>query len=390
MIIVKKIATPLILYALFITKNIKKLMKTYLSIGLFAALLILITSCKQIGNSQQVISTENKDIFGIDSLEYEIDNAQSIEFETLSDKDMWLKVVHGEQMPYQLKRLIDSYNAFVIQNSIMTDFDMLMRIGLEPRDVIKKVEGINIERITDPEVRAKIKDYKQEMLFLLSVNPDSVDHNEHNPWRVKDQLYAYLSKKYYITTFGEINEDTYWDEYNNCSSVPEMSELIKKRGNPNMVKELKDRYEKATDFDARCVYAIELAHAYEADKDSWGEDFKSPAIPIMEALMKEQKYSVYLNELWQKWRVLYQDSKGASKDSTIPNRLYNAYRNMCCCTVLSYLEKNPQDIKAVNCFLTMASKENIFREGEFSYGNQNAIEKYYLFPEIYHEDKDEE
>ena len=167
-------------------------MKTYLNIGLFAALLILITSCKQIGNSQQVISTENKDIFGIDSLEYEIDNAQSIEFETLSDKDMWLKVVHGEQMPYQLKRLIDSYNAFVIQNSIMTDFDMLMRIGLEPRDVIKKVEGINIERITDPEVRAKIKDYKQEMLFLLSVNPDSVDHNEHNPWRVKDQLYAYL------------------------------------------------------------------------------------------------------------------------------------------------------------------------------------------------------
>ena len=38
----------------------------------------------------------------------------------------------------------------------------------------------------------------------------------------------------------------------------------------------------------------------------------------------------------------------------------------------------------------MACKENILREGEFSYGNQNAIEKYYLFPEIYQEDKDEE
>jgi hypothetical protein len=245
----------------------------------------------------------------------------------------------------------------------MTDFDLLMRLGLEPQDIIQKVEKLDVGRIQDAEVQAKLKDYKQEMLFLLRVDADSVDHNEHNPWIAKDELYAYLSKKFYITTFGEINVDEYWDEYNNCPSVPEMSELTANRGNPNMVKELKSKYNMATDFDARCVYAIELAHAYEADRDSWGEDFRSPAIPIMEALMKEQKYSVYLNELWQKWRVLYQDSKGASKDSTIPNRLYNAYRNMCCCTVLSYIKKNPQDIKAINCFLTMACKENIFREG---------------------------
>lgn len=362
-----------------------KLMKTNFSIELVAALLMLITGCRQNPNVPQV---ENVDPFGIDSLEMEIDTSSHIVIGTLTDKDMWLKIEPEEQMPDQLKRLIDSYNASVVQNSIMTDFDLLMRLGLEPQDIIQKVEKLDVGRIQDAEVQAKLKDYKQEMLFLLRVDADSVDHNEHNPWIAKDELYAYLSKKFYITTFGEINVDEYWDEYNNCPSVPEMSELTANRGNPNMVKELKSKYNMATDFDARCVYAIELAHAYEADRDSWGEDFRNPAIPIMEALMKEQKYSVYLNELWQKWRVLYQDSKGASKDSTIPNRLYNAYRNMCCCTVLSYIKKNPQDIKAINCFLTMACKENIFREGQFSYGNQNAVEKYYLFPEIYVNDED--
>ena len=109
----------------------------------------------------------------------------------------------------------------------------------------------------------------------------------------------------------------------------------------------------------------------------------------MESLMKERKYSLYLNELWQKWRVLYQNSKGASKDSEIPNIIYNEFRNICACTVLAYIEKHPDDIKAINEFLVIACKENILREGEFSYGNQNAVEKYYLFHEIYDKDNDE-
>ncbi len=103
----------------------------------------------------------------------------------------------------------------------------------------------------------------------------------------------------------------------------------------------------------------------------------------MKSQMMEQKYSLYLNELWATWRVLYQDSMGSSKDSEIPNRLYNAYRNLCACTILSYLKENDQDIHATNVFLVLACKENILREGQYRYGNQAAVEKYYLFPEIY-------
>lgn len=101
--------------------------------------------------------------------------------------------------------------------------------------------------------------------------------------------------------------------------------------------------------------------------------------PYQFKLMNEKKYSIYLNELWQKWRVLYQSSKGASKNSEIPNWIYNDYRNVCCSTILSYIEGHPDDIMAINEFLVMACKENVLRYGVFEYGNQYVVEKYYLF-----------
>ncbi len=305
-----------------------------------------------------------------------------IEIGTLSDKDQWLRVNRSE-LSTQAKRLVDAYNAAVVLNSVITDFDLQMRDYLVD-DVVEAIKRIDITRVQDQEVRTKLKAYKKEMLYLLSVDPGIVDQNVHNPWKARDDLYSFLSEKYHVSTFGVLDEDEYWKDYNNSPSVAEWERLRRKRGNSNMVKEILQKYKNAKDFNARCIYAIELGHAYEADMDAWkGTEYKNPAIPYMEVLMNQKKYSLYLNEIWHKWRVLYQDSKGASKDSEIPNSLYNEYRNMCCCTILSYIEKHPQDIMAINEFLVMACNNNILREGEFDYGNQNAVEKYYLFPEIY-------
>jgi hypothetical protein len=52
-----------------------------------------------------------------------------------------------------------------------------------------------------------------------------------------------------------------------------------------------------------------------------------------------------------------------------------------------YIEEHPEDIKAINEYLVMACKNNILREGEFDYGNQYVVEKYYLFPEYYAKNK---
>ena len=353
------------------------------AIAFVAALLIMVFGCGQ-NNRKQQSGSNNINLISLDSLTND-SLGHYKEFMALSNENLWLRVNSSTQKSDIINRLVDAYNASVVQNSIMTDFDLQMR-GHDLNAIIKAISSIDVTRVKDEEVLNKLKDYKREMLYLLSVNPDSVNQEIHNPWKAKDDLYAYLSKKYYIHTFGMLDEDQYWDEYYNCKSVPEWAELRDKRGNDKMVEELKKKYYNAKDFDARCIYAIELGHAYVADLDSWKsvDGFsQNPAIPIMESLMNESKYSLYLNELWQKWRVLYQSEKGASKDSEIPNWIYNDYRNNCCCTIISYIEKHPQDIKAINEFLVMACKENILRYGEFEYGNQYVVEKYYLFPEVY-------
>lgn len=354
-----------------------------------AYLVIMTSMMMSVGcSNKNKQSTQNENENGVTN---NTDSCYDIEIGTISDMDMWLRMPLTDLKTEQSKRLADAYNAAVVMNSLITDFDLQMRLDFEYDNTIEAIKQMDISKVKDQETLSKLKDYKKEMLYLLSVNPDSVNQEIHNPWKAKDDLYAYLSKKYHVHTFGTLNEDKYWDEYNNCPGVPEWAELREKRGNDKMVDVLKKKYKNATDFDARCIYAIELGHAYEADMDSWGEeDYQNPAVPIMESLMKERKYSLYLNELWQKWRVLYQNSKGASKDSEIPNNIYNDFRNICACTILSYIEGHPNDIYAINEFLVMACKENILREGEFSYGNQNAVEKYYLFHEIYEKDKDEQ
>lgn len=58
-------------------------------------------------------------------------------------------------------------------------------------------------------------------------------------------------------------------------------------------------------------------------------------------------------------------------------------RLICANTILRYLIDHPNDIMAVNQFVVMSSHWDIFREGEFSYGNQNAMDSWTLFPERY-------
>ena len=311
-----------------------------------------------------------------DSIEY------VFEVNTISDIDLWITGNPTEVQSEQMTRLIDAYNSFVVLNSIITDFDLQMRFEGEYENVVKAIKELDICQVRDSETLSELTAYKNEMLYLLTEDVDSIDTDIHNPWRAEYELRTFLVSKYHVNTFATLTEEMYSEIYDNCSSVPEWPELIKRRGEKNLVTELKHKYNSTTNFDARCIFAIELAHAYEADIDSWADDdYCNPAVPIMESLMEEKRYSLYLYELWLKWRVLYQSSMGFSKDSEIPNRIYNEYRRMCLCSILSHIKNNKEDIMAINVFIVMAYKDNILREGPYKYGNQYAVEEYNLFQE---------
>ena len=360
-------------------------MRKIINVCAIAIFILFCVSCNQHAGSTRNNSTVDETILD-DSLSNDT-STYSIKLPTLSDLDFWLQNNNSTTDPEKINRLTDAYNATVVMNSLITDFDLQMRFDSEYENVVKAIENINLTHIKDTETLSKINKYKQELLYALRNETDSINQNIHNPWKANDDLYVYLSEKYHVTTFGPLDIDSLLEKFNNCPSVPEWMELIKKRGNDDMVAELEEKYRNAKDFDARCIYAIELAHAYEAAWDSWPDDaHRNPAVSKMESLMKEQHFSLYLLEIWKKWRVLYQDSEGSSKDSEIPNHIYNEYRKICARTMLSHIDKHPNDIMAINFFLVLAFKENILREGVYEFGNQYVIEKYDLFNEKYRDE----
>lgn len=351
-------------------------MKRDLVLILIGITTCLITSCttKTSNKSSATNNRQNKDSTAInnDSLEH------PIILETLSDINQWFKIKPEDAKSEQESRLIDVYNSAVIWASILTDFDLQNRFEFENENVLDAVKTINVSIVKDQEIREKLSAYKNEMIYFMSANSNDADQDIHDPWKAAQDLYRYISKKFHVTSFGKLDSDTYWKEYGACSSVPEWDKLKKKRGEADLYEKMKSKCKAAKDIDARCVYAIELAHAYFSKRKS---EVIDPPTQILESIMNEKRYSLYLNELWQKWRVLYQESKGASKDSEIPNSYYNKFRNICATTIFLHIRKHPKDIKAINQFLVIACNDNILREGEFEYGNQGILEKAKLFPE---------
>lgn len=305
------------------------------------------------------------------------DTAFDLGYSTISDRDLWLRANPSSANRKLIRRLTDAFNASVAMNSIITDFDMLLRFPRMDEAVAEAIKSIDVTQVKDPEVAAKLQAYKKEMLYLLSVDPDSVNQDIHNPWIVTENLHAYLTKKYNVGTFGTFSKDAFQKRYKNCASVPELMSLRKKRGSEHMIEPLREKYQNAKDFDARCAYIIELAYAYDSNHEAWIDTISHddtdyiPTIHIMESVIREKKYSRYLNELWLKWRKMKQFCRGASKDSSIPNCVYNEFRNMCASAILSHIAKHPHDIMAINEFLTLAYRENILREGGY-FGNTSA------------------
>lgn len=226
--------------------------------------------------------------------------------EMLSDKNLWFKVKPSDAKSDLERKLIDLYNASVVQNSIMTDVDI-------------------------------------ELLY-----------------KEKDAEIVDAIKKIDVTEWRQLIER-------------------KQKEEEGLDEELQRKYDEATDFDARCIYALELFPFLDTECEY---DFESPARIIMESLMKEKRYSLYLYEVWLTWRDALQSTYGGSRYSVKANYLYNAYRNICAHTIFNHIKQHPQDMKAINQFLAMAMQENKQRsEGTVFFGNQYYFQEYNLFVE---------
>ena len=142
-------------------------------------------------------------------------------------------------------------------NSMFSDYEIVLLSNSECENEEVAMKNIKFEQyIKDAETLSKLNKYKQDLNNFLIVDIETLDPEVHSPWKSKDDLFEYLSQKYNLNTFGNLTPEIYTENYFNCPSVPEYKELITKRGDKNIVAELREKYENAKDFNARCIYAI--------------------------------------------------------------------------------------------------------------------------------------
>lgn len=306
---------------------------------------------------------------------------------TLSDSIVWLCEDGINIDDPSILKLVDLYNTSIATNNIFSDFDLYNRMDFVEEDVVNAIQTVDFTIIRNEHYKDSLENYRKKMLFLIGKDPSQFDMDVDNPYIYREAMTDLIESE--IQPFYEGIDYEYFDSaYFNNEKVVGLRDYYQKRGDAELVGELREKLEVAKTFDAQCAYAIELAHAYDANHEN------ARIIPIFESLMNAGKYSIYLFDVWRTWRCILQPIVGGhSKDSYIPNDKYNEMRIECAYSTLVYLQSHLEDKVAANQYLVQSASRNIEREGFYDFGNQIAMEEMELFRERYgflDEDEDEQ
>ena len=339
--------------------------------------LLILSGC---ANRQQSVLLNETKKQNVNTIGEEV---YSIKLETLSDKEILFKTNINLPNSPLVKDLVDLYNACAILNSIWCDFELWVRFNIPVKEDVMQID---YSSIYDNDIKRCIEEYKNKMLSVLPndtiLEADSICFDK--AYEAYHILKEIIIDRYHVSHYGSLSEDEYWKNYNKGNYVSDydsMHELYANETEP--IEKLQQLANSEKDFNKKCVYLLEYARVcYTQDWDK-----KQEIIDSLEMILRSNEYSIYLYEVWRIWRILLQE--GFSRDSEIDNGYYNQLRMVCVNTILNYIVNYPNDIMAINQFLMLSSIDNVYRYGEYPYGNQIAIEKLYLFPELYYSEKKE-
>lgn len=203
-----------------------------------------------------------------------------------------------------------------------------------------------------PEQTEKMASYFQGLVNVPYDTPEFISDEERDA--IADDFWTIYDKSKYVANYVEIQKKRLPKDAD--------TEELQRLSLP-----LQKRYIANEDFDAKCIYAIELG-CY---------DFPY-AIDYMGELIEDGRYSKYLFEVWVFWRLLSQSRVfGISTWSEIPDNLYDNARLLVASTYAKHIEKNPTDIFAKFLLMNLIYTENLHRAGGY-YGNE-ALGAEFLF-----------
>lgn len=309
------------------------------------------------------------------------DTTNSIDIEIYDDKPFTLDLAdyRTSKHPF-LCQAEDIFNCCLIANGIWSNFEVWERFyDIDDKTIAKDISKIDVQCIKDEELRQASLIYRDGMSDLLSRAEEAIDEDI-TPYTLRESYIQTINDKWYkyyedSDSFSNVITEKYdsisafldksYNRYLNTTENERLGQMLNFLNTCNS-------------FDEQCVLFCKWADSEDSSiEDMW-------IIAVGTRLMESKRYSPFLFKVWQIWRPLCQSMYfGLSRDSEIPNKLYNDYRARCYITCLQYIETHPNDILAMNCASVLAGQRNINRYGIYSLGNQSAIESLELLPNRY-------
>lgn len=344
-------------------------------------LVVLLGLCLLGCNNQKQRNTLNTN--EVDNVKIEIPEGSLTE-ENVSKADNSLEKTDKNILPKDiLIRLKNFSTAIIAINDIWSfqeEWERIVYKGEEGilqdsvKTIIKNISNTTYSLFNDSCITESINKYKRDISALLKSKPDK------NYTQYADSLYKGIKEKIYkqyvYKELCSLNEDTFWvyidrDRYIQNPNWSEYLAMDRDSALMNLDQRIMGTVD-PEEKNASILTWADIAYRYYGDTD---------VIRAYQLVMEQGQYSIYLLEAWAKWRALMQfEIYGRSRDSEIPNKLYNQWRKECLNIIYQHIKKNPDDQMAINQYYTLADYKNMIRNGSAIMGNNSWIEMMKFFP----------
>lgn len=306
-------------------------------------------------------------------------------FEAISHNIRYPEMPDTLTLSHFADSLLQCYNIALAFNTMAYDVSTAERYMSEPNFGLAQadaLDSINVSGIGEREIREALLAASKTAAACIrkGVKPNS----KGNP--AVDKFYEAYNK--YSTTFIENHISD--EEFKPETILEEYSEIHAKAlaDTASFRQELLRMTLEEPDFSKQCVLAREFAycnyrHPQRSDKEM---------VAVIDKLLRENKYSPLLGELWRMWRVALQINilGSRSNDGAMYNLFYNDMRNRVALVYIAHLKTHPYDKIAFKEFLRLAQAYNITRNSPCLFGNNANLEDMELFYSVYNENTSDE
>lgn len=299
----------------------------------------------------------------------------------------------GSEQPF-LKYAEDFYNSCTMAHNVQSNLEMVARELATEEDVLKTVQAIGVDYLKNVELKKRSQMFVDSLVVALQQDAEVPEEEREEPYggyghymELIDSLWSDIEELvvYEFYTSEEAFVDSLDSLIIRMDGMVEKQYMAYKNSSKDLrVKVMLEQMNACKTFDEQCALFLRWADSKESmSEGKW-------LLKTATRLMKSGKYNPLLYHVWLDWRCLTQGMLGASRDSEIPNQLYNEMRRVCYLACLKRIEAFPRDALAMNCAAVLGGRANMLRIGSFMFGNDAVLEQYQFMPKRFQDDEEDE